>query len=675
MKLMYYTELSPLETHAGIKKLYTFKTLTPFIHSIYMYSPKAKLFYIASPEYADMIQKLDTMFDAEAAKILADYRRHGRMKPIPRKIPITSPSGGIERYDNVYTFLYFDLYEDTPSDNIIFVNISEDWMKEAIDYFDAEAENEILIIDKEGRIVFSYDSNMFLQQMPFEKTTPEELYFKAHSGYFVSSIKQKKSLVTFVYDDKTEWTFISLTPFSKITYKLDKMKTATILITSIILLIGILLTFSMSRKVYTPIKSMDQTLSSLQHDFRNNQYTLKQEFLRKMLTGNNNLSSADIISTLNKFAININLDGFILLILFKIDNFRNFASINSHSDQSIYRFAIGNIVGELFSNQYNYCETIETDDDSVLLVMSGLGEINSDQLNNISDLIKQCQEKITTYLSISLSAAVSSANKPFASINTLYHECLDAIPYRIKFGHKCIIFYDNIRQSLENDSDYSYPDEKEKKLINALLLEDIEEAKEALMEIIEDSCSFSYNAVRLAITHLAFSINSAIRIIEQSNVLLPSYSFNAFLEELYDKETIDEIANCFHVLFEKIICRLSERKTNRYDELLNKIERIAEKEFCNPSLSLNSIAEEIDMSPAYLGRLFKKLTLKSIPEYINEIRLNKAKLLLQTTDLSINEISERTGFTNSTYFYKVFKKYYGVTPNYFRQTSKSDTTE
>ena len=81
------------------------------------------------------------------------------------------------------------------------------------------------------------------------------------------------------------------------------------------------------------------------------------------------------------------------------------------------------------------------------------------------------------------------------------------------------------------------------------------------------------------------------------------------------------------------------------------------------------------MSPAYLGRLFKKLTLKSIPEYINEIRLNKAKLLLQTTDLSINEISERTGFTNSTYVYKGFKKYYGVTPNYFRQSSKSDTIE
>ena len=87
-------------------------------------------------------------------------------------------------------------------------------------------------------------------------------------------------------------------------------------------------------------------------------------------------------------------------------------------------------------------------------------------------------------------------------------------------------------------------------------------------------------------------------------------------------------------------------------------------------LSVDTIAKMSGISPSYLGRFFKKLTSKSIVDYINEIRINKAKELLISSDWPVTKISEQTGFTNSSYFYTVFRKT-TVTPNEFRRSNNS----
>ena len=63
----------------------------------------------------------------------------------------------------------------------------------------------------------------------------------------------------------------------------------------------------------------------------------------------------------------------------------------------------------------------------------------------------------------------------------------------------------------------------------------------------------------------------------------------------------------------------------------------------------------------------KKITSKSVSDYINEVRIEKAKKLLETSNASISEIVEQTGFSSSNYFYIYFKKTNGVTPNEYKQ--------
>ena len=71
-------------------------------------------------------------------------------------------------------------------------------------------------------------------------------------------------------------------------------------------------------------------------------------------------------------------------------------------------------------------------------------------------------------------------------------------------------------------------------------------------------------------------------------------------------------------------------------------------------------------NPLYLGRLFKKETGSSITDFINAQRLNYAAQLLRETGYSILSVAGRTGFNNVTYFNRLFKHSYGISPKNYR---------
>ena len=79
------------------------------------------------------------------------------------------------------------------------------------------------------------------------------------------------------------------------------------------------------------------------------------------------------------------------------------------------------------------------------------------------------------------------------------------------------------------------------------------------------------------------------------------------------------------------------------------------------------MSQSVYISRAYLSQMFKEQVGLSFTEYVNARRLVKARRLLLTTDLKIDEIAEACGFFSSTYFSTVFKKSTQLTPRTFRQ--------
>ena len=87
-------------------------------------------------------------------------------------------------------------------------------------------------------------------------------------------------------------------------------------------------------------------------------------------------------------------------------------------------------------------------------------------------------------------------------------------------------------------------------------------------------------------------------------------------------------------------------------------------------ISLNDLASLSYASPSHVARLFKKHMGASIVTYLTQLRIQKAKELLERGEGKIKEVSEQVGFCNLNYFYKCFKALTGETPADFANKSR-----
>ena len=104
------------------------------------------------------------------------------------------------------------------------------------------------------------------------------------------------------------------------------------------------------------------------------------------------------------------------------------------------------------------------------------------------------------------------------------------------------------------------------------------------------------------------------------------------------------------------------------DRLARVLERI--EHGLHEPLQIAQLAEAACLSPFHFARMFKHSTGKSPHAYVTEKRMAHAKALLATTDLSIAEVSRRTGYRTQAHFTGVFRQHTGVTPRRFRESSR-----
>lgn len=84
------------------------------------------------------------------------------------------------------------------------------------------------------------------------------------------------------------------------------------------------------------------------------------------------------------------------------------------------------------------------------------------------------------------------------------------------------------------------------------------------------------------------------------------------------------------------------------------------------NVSLKSLSKDLNLSQGYISDCFKKHMGVTIMNYAKKIRIERAKVLLLTTNDSILDISLRLGFHDQSHFYKVFKSFTGVSPSQYR---------
>jgi len=152
---------------------------------------------------------------------------------------------------------------------------------------------------------------------------------------------------------------------------------------------------------------------------------------------------------------------------------------------------------------------------------------------------------------------------------------------------------------------------------------------------------------------------------EKNKKNINSENFENLMESDFDYEKCRTLA----LVIEGHIRTLLEKYSNEEKSTNSLIENI--KSYIKSNLEseheIVSVAKIFHFNPKYLGRFFKKETNISINEYICSKRLERAATLLAASEESVLNISYSVGFKNVTYFNRVFKNKYGVSPKEYRK--------
>jgi len=251
---------------------------------------------------------------------------------------------------------------------------------------------------------------------------------------------------------------------------------------------------------------------------------------------------------------------------------------------------------------------------------------------------------------------LGNANKAYLTAKTVLEKA-----YLYPWGHT--VLYTDETAAIAAPSVYS-------KAKNEIMLDVTEgnekkalELCEQLYQSIRDRKDLIYQKARelyfeiiSEVFHKADSMHIQIKEEEKGDaiswiVLIESYN----LDELHD-------FLCKHI---RLYFRSLDEARNERKQILA-IKNYIAKNYMNDTLSIGDISGYLHMSASHVCTMFKKETGETINNFLTEYRLNKAKRLLRETLFTASEISVKVGYRDSSYFGRIFRKRFCMTPNEYR---------
>ena len=132
------------------------------------------------------------------------------------------------------------------------------------------------------------------------------------------------------------------------------------------------------------------------------------------------------------------------------------------------------------------------------------------------------------------------------------------------------------------------------------------------------------------------------------------------------KSTLSQLISSRQIIFNKFYTGVSnktkENTTTLDNQFIQKALKYIELHLADPNLTAESLAEEMFLSRSQLYRKLKTLTGTSVNEFIRNVRLEKAKQLIQSKQFTVSDVVYKVGFASPSYFTKCFKKRFGKLP-------------
>lgn len=654
---------------AGNRSLINYTNIYSRISSIYVYNAALDTIYTSTavPGNDNLIVSVDQFSDKAVVDIIEDIYSYQTYTPIPR---VATFADGSKAY--YFTVIGFNAITNTNSSReateLTMVNLSADYISALLP--SSPLQGELLIIDENG-VTVSNTSRYAMMTDLSDEPFVHDIDWKDSAG-IVSTIEDETFYIACSAPNQYGWKYYWLIPYSGIMNRFRQFWLLMAVIGSVLCFVTLGLVSKLTFSINQPIQVIQEDLAiskkSLQkaeQEHRENYYELRQSFLRDLLSGKI-LPSVYYSEQAEKFDFQFPFGQKLCLILFRVVGMKSFMQQFNVREQRAILFSACNIVIELMEKDYR-TECIQLSRSGQFVCLASPLNQGDDMGESLRQVLPYMQQKILSSLGIELFCSVSSEGETLSDLPSLYRQTLETDRYHLLTEPSDILFYsDCIRRE---DETAIYPENEYKKFQSALKDGHLEMAKSIYYEVRNRVLNSSYQSIYLAISHLSLSINMAIEHIKRDPTL-NSEQLHIFSINLDQFENMREVDDVFCTEIESI-CNLTNRHCEKNTELVDQIEKIIIRDFSSPSLCLDSIAAEIGLSANYLSRIYRAVKGISILNRITAVRMQEARKLLSTSSVSIQDISERCGFTTLSYFYRIFKKENGVTPAEYRTQNKN----
>jgi YesN/AraC family two-component response regulator len=223
---------------------------------------------------------------------------------------------------------------------------------------------------------------------------------------------------------------------------------------------------------------------------------------------------------------------------------------------------------------------------------------------------------------------------------------------------------------LISESNYiSYPYDKEKLLIYSIINNDSANSRKYLNEILGHiffSSANNLEVIKVRAMELSVMISRAALDGGADHSKISDINIK-FLSEFFNYQTIEEVCWSLTDILKKFTHETFEFSQVKHIDAISKSTDYIKANYMR-KLTLSEVSDYVFLSPSYFSKIFKHEMGCYFKDYLNNVRVEKSKILLLTEKISLVDIADYAGFYDQSYFNKVFKKATGVTPKKFKET-------
>lgn len=142
----------------------------------------------------------------------------------------------------------------------------------------------------------------------------------------------------------------------------------------------------------------------------------------------------------------------------------------------------------------------------------------------------------------------------------------------------------------------------------------------------------------------------------------PSISMQNIVKSIF---SLEELIEYYQVFFANLTTVLNNNNVYAVDDVIEKARIYIERNY-QKNLTTELMSCYFYLNPDYFSHLFRKKTGQKFVDYVNSVRIEKSKEMLASTDRKMYQIAKSVGYDNVKYFFRVFKKREGMTPEQYR---------